>query len=161
MDSYRVERYKSRGLRDCLIALFVMCALAGIIPAPSALGQQAAIYYVYDELNRLTAVVDQQGNAGRYVYDATGNLTRVDRFDVAGIAGAVGITFIAPGTGLPGDPIQIFGKGFSALAPDAVVTINGVTAIVTAAAANRLVVIVPAGASTGAVVVSTPSGTGS
>jgi len=42
-----------------------------------ACAQQAAINYIYDDLNRLVAAVDQQGNvARRYTYDLVGNLLK-------------------------------------------------------------------------------------
>src|SRR5687767_1286711 len=46
-----------------------------------ALAQPPSIHYVYDALNRLTAVVDQQGQAATYTYDAVGNILRIDRLD--------------------------------------------------------------------------------
>jgi YD repeat-containing protein len=41
-----------------------------------------AIQYIYDDLNRLVGVVDQQGHAATYSYDATGNLLKIDRFTI-------------------------------------------------------------------------------
>jgi YD repeat-containing protein len=131
--------------------------LLALAPLP-ARAQTPPIFYVYDDLNRLSAVVDQQGDAATYTYDTVGNILRIDRFDAAAIPGAVGITLVSSGDGQGGAEIQIFGKGFSTVPGSNVVTINGVTAIVTAAAANRLVIIAPAGTA-GPVVVTTPSGT--
>jgi len=35
-----------------------------LVVAQRAFAQQAGIFYVYDDLNRLIAVIDQQGNVG-------------------------------------------------------------------------------------------------
>ena len=43
-----------------------------------AAGDQAQ--YFYDELGRLVGVVDGQGNAAVYNYDAVGNLLSIQRF---------------------------------------------------------------------------------
>ena len=37
------------------------------------------ITYTYDELGRLTAVVDPSGDTGIYTYDAVGNLLSIER----------------------------------------------------------------------------------
>lgn len=44
--------------------------------------------YAYDDLGRLTTVVDEAGNTAIYNYDAVGNLLGIDRFTpgVSGIA---------------------------------------------------------------------------
>ena len=68
-----------------------------LVARPSAV--RADLFYVYDELNRLTAVVDAQGNAATYTYDAVGNLLRVDRFDAAQQPGPVRITLVTPTEG--------------------------------------------------------------
>jgi YD repeat-containing protein len=138
-----------------LLVGLVACLLLAPVPATS---QQAAIHYVYDDLNRLIAVVDQQGNVGTYTYDATGNLLRVDRFDAAAIPGAVGITLVSPNKGKVGTTVQIFGKGFSATPSQNSVVFNGTAATVTAAAPNRIVTSVPTGATTGPITVTTPLG---
>lgn len=39
----------------------------------------APIQYVYDELNRLSAVLDRNGESARYRYDAVGNAAGIDR----------------------------------------------------------------------------------
>jgi YD repeat-containing protein len=120
--------------------------------------QQASILYLYDELNRLTGVVDQQGNVATYAYDAVGNILRIERFDAGTIAGAVGITFVAPNQGVVDAGVQIFGKGFSPTPGQNAVTFNGVPALVTSGAPNRLITKVPPGATTGLIRVTTPLG---
>lgn len=121
-----------------------------------ALAQQPSIYYVYDALNRLTAVVDQQGHAATYTYDAVGNILKIDRFDPP--AGAVAISLFTPDVGAAGTTVQIFGRGFSGTAAQNVVAFNGAAAMVTAAVANRLIATVPSGATTGRISVTTPLG---
>src|SRR5947209_6197610 len=69
---------------------------------------QAEIFYVYDDLSRLIAVVDQQGNAATYTYDAAGNLVRVERFDASQQPGPVRITLVTPSKGKVGTQVQIF-----------------------------------------------------
>lgn len=133
----------------------VAAAFLGLVTASSA--QQPPIFYVYDELNRLIGVVDQDGNSVSYTYDAVGNITRIDRFDADG-PGAVAITLVSPGKGRVGRAVQLFGKGFSAVAGQNSVAFNGTPAAVTTAAPNRLVTAVPNGATTGPITVTTPLG---
>jgi len=123
-----------------------------------ASAQQASIHYVYDRQNRLAAVVDQQGNVAVYVYDLVGNLLRIDRVDADSIPGAVAITLVTPNRGQVGASVQIFGKGFSATASQNSLAFNGTSATITSASPHRLVTSVPAGATTGLIAVTTPSG---
>jgi YD repeat-containing protein len=79
---------------------------------PGRLHAQApSVYYVYDELNRLIAVVDQQGDAATYTYDAVGNILRIDRFDAAGLPGGASISLFTPSAGAVGATVQVFGRG--------------------------------------------------
>jgi YD repeat-containing protein len=139
-----------------LLAAVVLGALLAVPGA--ALAQQPSIFYVYDDLNRLIAVVDQQGNAAAYTYDAVGNILRIDRFDATALPGSVGISYFTTQAGPAGTTVQIFGKGFSATPGQNTVLFNGVAALVTEAAPNRLVVTVPAGATSGTISVTTPAG---
>ncbi len=88
--------------------------LAGAVLAPTP--AHADVFYVYDDLNRLVAVIDAQGNAATYTYDPVGNLLRVDRFDAAQQPGPVRITLVTPTAGRVGTQVQIFGTGFSTTA---------------------------------------------
>src|SRR3972149_1884036 len=81
--------------RRTLIALL---AFALALP-PTFLARAQEIRYVYDDLGRLVGVVDQQGNAAQYVYDAVGNLLEIRRLNVADFPGPVAITFFDPGRG--------------------------------------------------------------
>ena len=144
----------------CLVAaLLGVCCTLVVLMAP-VYGQQPTIIYVYDDVNRLNAVVDAQGNVAIYTYDAVGNILRIDRSNASAIPGPVGITFVSPNQGRVDTVVQIFGKGFSATASQNTVTFNGTAALVTAAAPNRLVTKVPAGATTGLIRVTTPLGAG-
>ena len=90
----------------------MVIVLCTVLAPTRLLAQAPSIYYVYDELNRLVAVVDQQGNAATYTYDAVGNIRRVDRFDATGPPGGVAISFFTPAAGAVGATVQIFGRGF-------------------------------------------------
>jgi len=137
------------------IAVVVLCALL----VPGRLQAQApSVYYVYDELNRLIAVVDQQGDAATYTYDAVGNILRIDRFDATGLPGSVAISLFTPSAGAVGATVQVFGRGFGATIAQNSLVFNGRPTTITAAAPNRLVAIVPAGATTGPITVTAPAG---
>jgi YD repeat-containing protein len=135
----------------------VVLAVLLMVPA-SAAAPPASIHYVYDDLNRLSAVVDQQGTVAVYTYDAVGNILRIERFDAASEPGAVAISYFTPGSGRVGTAVQVFGRGLGAT-PDAnTLSFGGVEAAISAAAPNRLVASVPAGAATGPLGVTTPLG---
>jgi len=134
-----------------LAAFFTLASLAAL-----ASGQE--IRFIYDNLNRLVGVVDQQGNAAFYEYDAVGNLLRIQRFNVDPSAN-VSITLVTPNKGNVGTTVQIFGKGFSPTPGQNTVTFSGgATATVTAATGTSLTTTVPSGAVTGAISVSAPLG---
>ncbi|HEX9328462.1 MAG TPA: IPT/TIG domain-containing protein, partial [Reyranella sp.] len=120
--------------------------------------QPASIYYVYDDLNRLSAVVNQQGDVAVYTYDAVGNILRIERFNATELPGAARISYFAPSVGREGTVVQIFGKGFSATPGQNSLAFNGTPAVITSAAPNRLVASVPTGATTGPLSVSAPLG---
>lgn len=129
-----------------------------LVVALRAQAEQPVIHYVYDDLGRLVGVVDQDGNAAIYTYDAVGNILAIERHNVADMPGAVAITLVAPSKGEVGTAVSIFGRGFS---PDPVqntVSFNGATATVTAATTNSLTTSVPLGALTGPIAVTTPLG---
>ena len=138
------------------LAAITLAALSAGTTTVSA--QQAAVFYVYDVLNRLTGVVDRDGNAATYTYDGVGNILRIDRFDVSGQAGAVAISMFTPAAGPPGTSVQVFGRGFGSTTTQNVLSFNGAVAGVTSAAPNRLVTIVPPGATTGPISVTSPLG---
>ena len=150
--------HRHAGRRRLRVPILPLVALLGaVVSAAGALAQPPAIFYVYDDLNRLVGVIDQDGNVATYTYDPVGNILRIDRLDAAGAS--IAITHVTPAKGKVGTPVQIFGKGFSAAAAQDSVTFNGTRADVTSAAPNRLVTSVPAGAVTGPITVTSPLGT--
>jgi YD repeat-containing protein len=127
--------------------LLAVLGLTSVAPAQE-------VRYIYDELNRLIGVVDQQGNAAEYVYDAIGNIIQIKRFTVDPNA-AVSITLVRPNSGPIGATVQIFGKGFSTTPGDNQVRFSGTPATVTAATATSLTTTVPSGATTGPITLTT------
>jgi len=69
----------AQSARRALVALFALLLLGGF--PQSAWPQQPRIHYVYDDLGRLVGVVDQDGNAATYTYDAVGNILAIGRHD--------------------------------------------------------------------------------
>jgi YD repeat-containing protein len=155
-----VHTYRqSSRVRRARLALSILAAaglLAGAALTPTR--AHADVFYVYDDLNRLVAVIDSQGNAATYTYDAVGNILQIDRFDANQQPGPVRITLVTPTAGKVGTKVQIFGTGFSATPAQNSVTFTGPTAMVTDAALTRLVTTVPSGAATGTISVTAPLG---
>lgn len=146
-------RISSRGWG--LVAIIV--ALWSLLAPSSAAAQSGPVQYGYDELGRLIIVVDGQGNAAIYNYDAVGNLLSIQRFD-PGQLGAVAIIAITPTQGKVGSMVSIFGKGFGATPGQNTVSFNGGVATVTSASPAVLRVTVPANAQDGPISVTAPSG---
>lgn len=141
-----------------VIALTLLCVLAAPLLAPPPATGQPVIQYVYDPLGRLIAVIDQQGNLASYVYDAVGNILAIQRVDSSGIPGAVAIFLVLPNSGTAGTTVTIIGRGFSPTPALNTVAFNGVGAGVAASTANQITTSVPAGATTGSIVVTSPAG---
>jgi len=59
----------------------VLTLLALVYCATGAVSDQAK--YFYDELGQLVGVLDGQGDAALYTYDAVGNLLSIDRSTVS------------------------------------------------------------------------------
>ena len=137
---------------------FVALALCVGSSLGVASAQSPAVQYAYDELGRLVAVVDQDGNTAIYVYDAVGNLLSIQRVDASTLPERVAITALVPGKGKAGTTVSVLGKGFGPSAGQNVVSFNGVVAAVTQASSNRLITTVPSGATTGPVTVAAPLG---
>jgi len=116
-----------------------------------------AVSYVYDRLGRLGAVVDHDGNAAIYTYDAVGNLLSIARQGPS----AVSIVDTSPGPGTVGSTVTINGVGFSPTPGNNTVTFNGTPAVVTASTPTQITTTVPAGATSGTIVVTTSGGSGS
>jgi YD repeat-containing protein len=114
-----------------------------------------SVKYSYDELGRLAGVVDQNGNAAQYIYDANGNILSIDRYAATDVA----ILSFEPSTGAIGQTVTISGINFAANAIQDLVSFNGASASVVSATTNQIVVSVPLGATTGAIAVTAPLGT--
>ncbi|MFY2557227.1 pre-peptidase C-terminal domain-containing protein [Corallococcus terminator] len=115
---------------------------------PSGLGDAGPpINYAYDESRRLVGVYDGTGASAQYVYDKGGNLLEIKRLTATGL----GLFDFSPNTGAPGSEVILTGTGFSTTPASNSVLFHGVAAVVTAASAQRLVVTVPASATTGPV----------
>jgi YD repeat-containing protein len=120
----------------------------------NAVGTQP-ISYVYDQLGRLTAAIDQAGNVAGYAYDSVGNILSISR----GSAQQLSIISFSPNSGSVGSTVTVYGTAFNTTPSLNTVKFNGTTATVTAATATSLVVSVPSGATTGTVSVTTSAGT--
>jgi YD repeat-containing protein len=141
---------------------FLLCGallLARLTPAAAQTPPLPPIHYVHDKLNRLIAVIDRDNSAAGYVYDAVGNILAIERFNVGDILGPIGITFVAPSKGKVGAKVTIYGKGFGASAAQVSVSFNGTSSAVDSVSGNRISTSVPAGATTGPIVVTAPLGT--
>lgn len=112
-----------------------------------------AVDYVYDANGRLVAATNDQGESARYVYDALGNLERIDRL----APGELAVFAFSPGRGGIGTQVTIQGKGFSADPAGNLVAFNGASAEVMSATAVTLVAEVPVGATTGPISVAVGS----
>ena len=131
----------------CAISMLWVCSLAA----------QSGIDYLYDELNRLVAVVDPSGDTAVYAYDAVGNILSISRH----ASSQVSIVAFFPDAGPIGTVVTILGTGFSATPSQNTVTFHGTTATVSSATTTRLVVAVPSGATTGTIGVTSPNGSAS
>ena len=138
------------------VVLTLSLCVVSLVGAASA--QPPAVQYAYDELGQLVAVVDQDGNAAIYVYDAVGNILSIQRVDAASLPGRVAITAVVPGKGKIGTLVSILGKGFGASGGQNAVSFNGIVATVAQASATRITTTVPSGATSGPITVATPLG---
>jgi YD repeat-containing protein len=112
------------------------------------------ITYVYDELGRLTGVVDSAGDSATYKYDAVGNILSITRQSSSQLA----VISFTPQSGPVGTTVTINGTAFSPTASQNTIQFNGTTASIVSASTTQLVVTVPAGATTGPISVSTGAG---
>jgi YD repeat-containing protein len=133
-------------LRACVLLL-----TAAIVTLSA---QTPTVRYIYDELGRLIGVIDQNGDAAVYHYDAVGNLLSITRQG----AGTVAIIEFTPNGGPVGATVKLIGTGFSATPSQNAVTFNGTGATVTSSTTTEIVTTVPSGATTGTIAVTTPTG---
>ncbi|MGF6495642.1 YD repeat-containing protein [Luteibacter sp. 621] len=110
-------------------------------------GPAGATQYVYDANGRLAVVTDDSGESARYVYDAMGNILRVERVQ----ASELRLFTLVPAHGTAETPVTLRGQGFSSQVAGNTVLFNGTAATVTSATANEIRTTVPFGATTGPV----------
>ena len=115
---------------------------------------RAPIDYAYDELGRLTGVSDGAGGAAQYVYDAVGNIVSIKRLS----GSATAIIDFTPDAGVSGTEVTITGSGFGTTPALNTVTFNGLSAAISSATANRLVVNAPTGVTSGPISVTSVAG---
>ena len=127
----------------------VLLALVAGPAASSAPG--ATSDFVYDELGRLSAVVDGTGAQARYRFDAVGNILGITRI----AAPTAGIVDFSPHRARTGALVTIVGRGFGAGVLDNQVKFNGATAQIVSASSTRIVARVPTGATAGPITVTT------
>lgn len=82
--------------------LVVAIGLTLLQPVPTIADQAQ---YIYDDLGRLSQVIDGQGNVATYTYDAVGNLLLITR-NTGGV-GAPTITAFTPNTGNAGTSVNV------------------------------------------------------
>jgi len=132
--------------RSLLLSSLVLGLLGGYAEAQE-------IRYVYDELGRLIAVMDEQGRTAIYEYDEVGNILAIRRSDATG---PVAITFFNPTKGPIGTRVEIFGIGFSATPTQNTIAFNGVPVPALEASLTILAAEVPSEATTGPITFVTP-----
>jgi YD repeat-containing protein len=144
----------SRQSVRCHIHLLCVIVLVCVnLLALASVSAQTGITYVYDELGRLVAVIDQSGDTAKYGYDAVGNLLSISRYS----SSTLSIIHFTPKQGPVGTVVTIYGTSFSSTPSQNTVTFNGVAATVTSASATQIATTVPAGATTGLIAITTPS----
>lgn len=135
----------SRQRRWALWPLVVL--LTCVVAVRPAFGD---IFYVYDDVGRLIVVMDSNGAAVRYTYDAVGNLLSITRFTLPGPPSTEQappvLTNIVPAEADAGSSVSLILTGQSLLSTQAVTSDNpGVSiqaASVTSVAPDRLTVVV-------------------
>ena len=125
------------------LSVLLLAACALLVHA-----QTAPVQYYYDDLGRLTTVVDQNGNVAAYHYDPVGNLLSITNTSLPS-SNSLAVLNFTPQQGAIGQTVTIQGQGFSPTPGSNTVQFNGTAATVSAATANSITVNVPAGATTG------------
>ena len=82
----------------CCMFLIMLVGLSAPLYADQA-------QYIYDDLGRLSQVIDGQGNVATYTYDAVGNLLSITR-NTGGV-GAPTITVLTPNIGNAGASVNV------------------------------------------------------
>lgn len=141
--------------RRLIVRFFQLNLLAALFLAMPLAAVADRAQYLYDDLGRLQAVIDAQGGAAIYNYDAVGNLLSITRYG----AGEVTILSISPSQGGVDTTVVIKGVGFSAnSSQDQVRFGGGAQAVVSSATTTEITTTVPDSAHTGPITVTTPIG---
>src|SRR2546421_204504 len=136
------NRMKQMIVTKTLLAVFLTMVCVATLSAQSG----PSIRYFYDDLGRLTRVVDQSGNTASYTYDAVGNILKITRSTLATTTLAV-LNF-TPQQGGIGTISTTQEKASNPTAAQNSFSINGPAVTVVPAAATSLVVTPPAGPTT-------------
>jgi len=128
---------------NLLLPVVLSMAIAGGLQAQSVSTVQA----YYDNLGRLSKIVDTGGNVTTYTYDADGDIQQVSQSTVT--SGVLSVFSVSPLRGPAGTTVTIQGQGFGTGAGSNTVQFNGTAATVVSATSSSLVVTVPAGATSG------------
>ena len=129
--------------------LQILSSFLSLLLGLSAIAQSSdAIQYFYDDLGRLSRVVDQNGKIATYSYDAVGNLLSISRSLLPANNGLT-VLNVMPVRGKIGQQVVVTGQGFNPAPAADQVTFNGVPAAIVTASSTQLVVTVPDGSSTG------------
>lgn len=161
-----------------LVLSFILPDVTGIGTASaasqspkSAKSGSSSIKYTYDAAGRLISVATPNNGTASYTYDSVGNLLSVSRDATANTSSANPPSSNAPGlqtphisgftptSGASGIYVTLRGANFSPVLAENVVKVGGLDAEVTSAQPTQLVAIVPPGAKSGPVSVTTPAGT--
>jgi YD repeat-containing protein len=132
--------------------LFVLILVMTVVVARSVSAQQGA-RYIYDEKGQLIAVVLFNGEAAIYDYDPAGNPKAIRRLT----ADMLELLTFSPRVGVPGDEVTIHGVGMGGGVNS--VAFNGIAATIVRTTPISVVAIVPEGAATGPISVTTPQRT--
>jgi YD repeat-containing protein len=89
-------------LSKLLTTVVCVLMLGAVVPTQTVADQ---VQYIYDDLGRLSQVIDGQGNVATYQYDAVGNLLSITR-NTGGV-GAPTITAFTPNTGNAGASVNV------------------------------------------------------
>ncbi len=123
------------------------CLLALLLLAFTSAAHASGASYVYDTAGRLLAAYDAAGNAALYHYDAVGNLQGITDYPSNTLAALA----TSSATGQAGGSLTIYGTDFC-VSPT--VTVDGTNATVGSSNSTQIVITVPGGGGSGAVIVS-------
>jgi YD repeat-containing protein len=145
-DRHQTVRSRLQLLIASLLAWAICVTGLFGLPSEIAHAQSGSVGYVYDSLGRVIAAYDPSGNAAAYKYDAVGNLLSIANYASTQFGG-IGLS---SNSGQTGSTLTIYGTGFCS---SPTVTINGTNATVVSSTSIQIVVTVPSGATSAAVVV--------